>query len=563
MNILKTDLLILGSGLAGLRAARSALVFSPDLDLTLVAVQTGASGASFTNPNGQLGMLVLDNDQAKEEFYHQALALAEPGLIIPALVKALAEESSGRFLDLLDLGLECKTDASRQIKLHPACFWPNSSQAAAFINLPKAFQKLWQPLKNKVCFLPDWKLKTLIIHPDKGCSGALLARDTGQTIAIRAKTTILAVGGPAPLFPWHLTGQGNLGYGIGLLKQTGVRMANQGFVQIMWSLLSNKTFFALDNLKEAKILQPDRGWQELPEELITLLPERLTHCPAAHGLPDSQLDLWLTACLDDQARITLKSPDGEIAHIVPCVQAGNGGALIDSQGQTSVPGLLACGECATGMHGANRIGGAMVSATQVFGHRSGLRAAQKAKGKGLLSENIFINLINSQDNLDPACLDQDNLNPRTKPLVSKSLACRLHANLLNLSPNALQDLVQELTTIQRLTKNWQEHLHYLSLQAIFQARADLATQGNSGNSPKLGREHRVHHQQDLYQTKQELQDADHPGQPTFPPGNQSKRAWAQDRAFRGHGQSIPKGVTQRRAPSPDPHQWQELSLRPD
>jgi L-aspartate oxidase len=58
--------------------------------------------------------------------------------------------------------------------------------------------------------------------------------------------------------------------------------------------------------------------------------------------------------------------------------AGNGGALIDEHGGTGVPGLFACGECATGMHGANRIGGAMASATQVFGKRAGEAAAEFA-----------------------------------------------------------------------------------------------------------------------------------------------------------------------------------------
>lgn len=62
--------------------------------------------------------------------------------------------------------------------------------------------------------------------------------------------------------------------------------------------------------------------------------------------------------------------------------AGNGGAVIDAHGQTSVAGLFACGECATGMHGANRIGGAMVLATQVFGHRAGVAAARMAADAG-------------------------------------------------------------------------------------------------------------------------------------------------------------------------------------
>lgn len=45
---------------------------------------------------------------------------------------------------------------------------------------------------------------------------------------------------------------------------------------------------------------------------------------------------------------------------------------------TDVPGLWAVGECATGMHGANRLGGSMVAACLVFGARAGETAAREA-----------------------------------------------------------------------------------------------------------------------------------------------------------------------------------------
>ncbi len=59
--------------------------------------------------------------------------------------------------------------------------------------------------------------------------------------------------------------------------------------------------------------------------------------------------------------------------------ASNGGVVIDQNAWTGISGLFACGECAGGMHGANRIGGAMVLATQVFGKRAGISAATYAR----------------------------------------------------------------------------------------------------------------------------------------------------------------------------------------
>jgi L-aspartate oxidase len=76
--------------------------------------------------------------------------------------------------------------------------------------------------------------------------------------------------------------------------------------------------------------------------------------------------------------VRLTTALGQEFRLECCAHAGNGGAVVDRHGQTSVAGLFACGECATGMHGANRLGGGMVLASQVFGARAGAGAARWA-----------------------------------------------------------------------------------------------------------------------------------------------------------------------------------------
>src|SRR5437899_160900 len=61
-----------------------------------------------------------------------------------------------------------------------------------------------------------------------------------------------------------------------------------------------------------------------------------------------------------------------------------GGVRVDPETQMStVPGLFAAGECAAGLHGANRLGGNSLSDLLVFGRRAGLAAAHFAKENGL------------------------------------------------------------------------------------------------------------------------------------------------------------------------------------
>ena len=58
-----------------------------------------------------------------------------------------------------------------------------------------------------------------------------------------------------------------------------------------------------------------------------------------------------------------------------------GGVRVDADTAAStVPGLFAAGECAGGMHGANRLGGNSLSDLLVFGRRAGVGAAEYAKG---------------------------------------------------------------------------------------------------------------------------------------------------------------------------------------
>lgn len=86
---------------------------------------------------------------------------------------------------------------------------------------------------------------------------------------------------------------------------------------------------------------------------------------------------------------------GEKLEIAPSIQHFQGGVKIRKQGNTSVPGLFAAGECAGGQHGANRPGGNALMDSQVFGRIAGEAAANLAKThpKTELSSEIIQNEI--------------------------------------------------------------------------------------------------------------------------------------------------------------------------
>jgi L-aspartate oxidase len=74
-----------------------------------------------------------------------------------------------------------------------------------------------------------------------------------------------------------------------------------------------------------------------------------------------------------------KNGSAHPVNVTHFAHAFNGGVKINENAETGIPGLFAAGEVAAGPHGADRIGGCMMTATQVFGARAGWNAVKFAK----------------------------------------------------------------------------------------------------------------------------------------------------------------------------------------
>lgn len=389
MNHHTTDILILGAGLAGLRAAWAALEADPEARVLVVSARNAPAGSSFANRNAALGMQVLRTEPERELYARRASYIAKPGVLVPELLDALMHDSEARFHDLRQLGVSFRREEnSGEIQWFPGCFLPELPTAAILTRLGDAHKAFVQ----RVTQLGGEFLTASVVNLlcDKSSSrraicGAMLRNEkTGEERHVLAKSVVLALGGPASLFAWDVSGPGNSGVGYALLHRAGARMANLGFLQFLWHERKTGVFFPVQELAQPGGAVLNRSGAEipLPEELHTHAAIRGAHCPYSYGLPDRAIDIFVAAHADEQGRVRVRRAGGDIQEIYPGAHAGNGGAHINAQGATSVEGLYACGENATGMHGADRIGGAMVLATQVFGARAGKTAALYAQSKG-------------------------------------------------------------------------------------------------------------------------------------------------------------------------------------
>ena len=265
-------------------------------------------------------------------------------------------------------------------------------------------------------------------------------RERGRFRVFRAKAVILATGGIGRAFKitsnsWEYTGDGH-----GLAYDAGAALLDMEFVQfhptgMVWppsvrgilvtegvrgegGILTNSegNRFMFDDIpdlyKNSTADSPEEGWiytqgdkeARRPPELLTR--DHVARCIVreireGRGSPHDgvYLDIsWIREKLSNaEEHIKRKLPSmyhqfkqladiditKEAMEVGPTTHYVMGGVLVDADTQMStVPGLFAAGECAAGLHGANRLGGNSLSDLLVFGQRAGKYAAEYARENG-------------------------------------------------------------------------------------------------------------------------------------------------------------------------------------
>jgi len=243
---------------------------------------------------------------------------------------------------------------------------------------------------------------------DRGrCAGALAYwRETGRFVVFKAKSVVMATGGIGKAWPitsnsWEYTGDG-----MALAYEAGAELMDMEFVQfhptgMVWPPGVQGILVTEAVRGEGGILRNKAGERFMERydpkrmELSTRdVVARSIYTEVKEGRGTEHGGAYLDISHKPAEYVKKKLPsmyhqfkelaDVDITkgpmEVGPTCHYMMGGIRVEAEtAQSSLPGLFAAGEAAAGLHGANRLGGNSLSDLLVFGQRAGLAAAQHAK----------------------------------------------------------------------------------------------------------------------------------------------------------------------------------------
>jgi succinate dehydrogenase / fumarate reductase flavoprotein subunit len=391
------DIVIVGAGLAGMRAALSA---PPGLDLAIFSKVHPVRSHSVAAQGG-INAAIGENDSWEAH----AFDTAKGGLYLgdQDAIEAMCREAPSDILELEQLGVIFSRDAQGRIAQRPfgGAGFPRTCYAADRTGHALLHAMYEQLIKRQIPVYEEWYVTGLIVE-DGVCRG-VVAWDLlhGGLRMTPAKAVILATGGSGRAFLTSTNAVINTGDGMALAYRAGVPLMDMEFVQFHPTTLKETGILITEGARgEGGYLLNTLGERFMkryaPEQMELATRSTVSLAIGREILEGRGVDGCVLLDLRHlgRAKILERLPQirqlaMEFAGLDPVetpipVQPGAhyqmGGVRVNVWGETSLPGLYAAGECAcVSVHGANRLGGNSLLETIVFGRRAGMKAADYAR----------------------------------------------------------------------------------------------------------------------------------------------------------------------------------------
>lgn len=388
-----TDVLVLGSGVAGLSAA----IEAARVGRVIVACKGLVRNSATDRAQG--GIAAAWSEEDSIDAHADDTLRTGCGLCIPDAVHFVVERAPEeiRFLESLGARFDChdhRLDLAREGG-HGARRVIHAGGDATGAEIMRTL--LRRASDNRRIHLRENCFALDLLTAGQRVVGALIRLSHCGFVVVKARVVILATGGAAAMYRDHTNPPGSTGDGLAMALRAGTVLRDMEFVQFHPTVFHDaggRAFLMSEALRgEGALLRDADGCRFMPDydERAELAPRDVVSRAIHDRLRrTSTSDVFLDVRHIDSARFIARFPqmskylhdDGldpacQLIPVRPAAHYTIGGIATDLDTRTNLDGLLACGEVASsGLHGANRLASNSLLEGMVFGHRAGMIAVE-------------------------------------------------------------------------------------------------------------------------------------------------------------------------------------------